>query len=285
MGEAYARTAADVSTKMRSVRRLPLVTLVVVAVWTVGGLVVDRQVGHTGQLALGLFTVGVLAVLLAFQPTTVRLQTLAVVGIATLGEIVGSLVWGLYGYRLENLPAFVPPGHGLVYLAGLSLATLLARRTNLLLLAAGVVAATWGTAGVTVLPMQDVSGTIGCAFLIGVLVWTRRPVYAGVFMVVVALELYGTALGTWTWQPAVPGLGLSQGNPPSGVASGYVVFDVLALTLVARLGDAAAAFQSSRGRRSEASTTAPARISSRAESTLSQTSQSMKPRALPSPLT
>ena len=285
MGEAYARTAADVSTKMRSVRRLPLVTLLVVSAWTVGGLVVDRHVGHTGQLALGVFTAGVLAALLALQPPTVRLQTLAVVGIATLGEIVGSLAWGLYGYRLENLPAFVPPGHGLVYLAGLSLATLLVQRTNALLLAAGVVAATWGIAGVTVLPAADVAGTVGCACLIGVLVWTRRPVYAGVFVVVVALELYGTALGTWTWQPAVPGLGLSQGNPPSGVASGYVVFDILALTLVARLGVAAAALQSRRGRRSDASTTEPARISSRAASTLPQASQSRKPRALPSPST
>ena len=279
---------------MRAVRRLPLITLLVVTAWTIGGLVVDQHVGHTGQLALGVFTAGVLAALLALQPTTVRLQTLAVVGIATVGEIVGSIVWGVYDYRLENLPAFVPPGHGLVYLAGLSLATLLARRTSALLLAAGVVAATWGIAGITVLPAPDVSGTIGCAFLIGVLVWTRRPVYAGVFMVVVGLELYGTALGTWTWQPTVPGLGLSQGNPPSGVASGYVVFDVLALTLVARLGVAAAALrarnarldnQSRRGRRSEASTTAPVRISSRAASTLPQASQSRNPRALPSPST
>jgi len=267
------------------VRRLPLVTFLVVSAWTIGGLVVDRHVGHTGQLALGVFTAGVLAALLALHPTTVRLQMLAVVGIATVGEIVGSLVWGLYDYRLENLPAFVPPGHGLVYLAGLSLATLLAQRTNALLIAAGVVAATWGIAGVTVLPMPDVSGTIGCAFLIAVLVWTRRPVYAGVFVVVVALELYGTALGTWTWQPAVPGLGLSQGNPPSGVASGYVVFDVLALTLVARLGVAAGALQSRRGRRSDASTTVPSRMSSRAASTLPQTSQSRNPRALPSPST
>ena len=61
---------------------------------------------------------------------------------------------------------------------------------------------------------------MGCAFLIAVLLWTRRPVYAGVFMVVVALELYGTAVGTWRWEAVVPGLGLSQGNPPSGVASG-----------------------------------------------------------------
>jgi hypothetical protein len=104
-------------------------------------------------------------------------------------------------------------------------------------------------------------------------------------MVVVGLELYGTAVGTWSWEPSVPGLGLSQGNPPSGVASGYVVFDVLALALVARLYVAVAALQSRRGRRSAASTTVLVRISSRAESTLPQTSQSRNPRALPSPST
>jgi len=138
---------------------------------------------------------------------------------------------------------------------------------------------------VTVLPSPDVTGTIGCAFLIGVLVWARRPVYAGVFMVVVGLELYGTALGTWSWQPAVPGLGLSQGNPPSGVASGYVVFDILALALVAWLGGLAGMRQSMRERRRAASIASPDSISSRAESTLSQTSQSKNPHALPSPST
>jgi hypothetical protein len=64
---------------------------------------------------------------------------------------------------------------------------------------------------------------------------TRRPVYAGVFFVVAALELYGTALGTWTWEPMVPGLGIPQANPPSGVASGYVLFDVAALAAISRL--------------------------------------------------
>ena len=41
-------------------------------------------------------------------------------------------------------------------------------------------------------------------------------VYAGVFFMVAALELYGTAIGTWTWSASVPVLGLSAGNPPSG---------------------------------------------------------------------
>lgn len=270
---------------MPGVRRLPFATFFVVIAWTAGGLVVDQHVGLAGQLVLGILTACVLAGMLALHPAAIRIQTLAVVVIATLGEVLGSLVWGLYGYRLENLPAFVPPGHGLVYLAGVSLAALLTRRSATLLAVACAIAAMWGLAGITVLHAPDVSGTIGCAFLIGVLVWTRRPVYAGVFVVVVALELYGTALGTWTWQPIVPGIGLSQGNPPSGVASGYVVFDVLALAIVARLGVAAAVIQSRRGRSAAASTTAPARISARASSTLPQASQSRNPRALPSPST
>ena len=277
--------SAAVSTKMQRVLRLHLLTLVTVVTSIVAVLAADRHVERGGQLGLGVFTALVLAVLLVFQPRTVRLQTLAVVGFATIGEVIGSLVWGLYGYRLHNLPAFVPPGHGLVYLAGLSLATLLTRRSSALLLAAAAVAVTWGVAGITVLPTPDASGTMGCAFLVAVLLVTRRAVYAGVFVVVVALELYGTAIGTWAWEPVVPGLGLTQGNPPSGVASGYVVFDVLALALVSRSGLALARIQSIRPRSVSASTVEPARMSSRAESTLPHTSQSRNPRALPSPST
>ncbi len=210
-------------------RRRALVTLGIAVPYTAGGLWADRYVDHTGQLLLGLLTAAVLAALLALQPRAVRLQTVAVVGIATMGEVVGSIIWGVYSYRLDNLPAFVPPGHGLVYLCGISAALLVAGRPNVLLGAAIGGAALWGALGLTVLPATDVSGAIGCAFLVLVLLRTRRPVYAGVFLAVAALEIYGTAIGTWTWANTVPGLGVAQGNPPSGAASGYVVFDVLAL--------------------------------------------------------
>jgi hypothetical protein len=215
--------------------RVAVVTLAVAVPYTAAGLWADRGVGHGAQLLLGLLTAAVLAGLLLLHPRSVRVQTLGVIGIATLGEVVGSLVWGLYSYRLDNLPAFVPPGHGLVFLCGVSLATLASRRPAALLGLAVLAAAAWGVAGVTVLPSPDVAGAIGCAFLVAVVLRTRRPLYAGVFLVVAALELYGTAIGTWTWQGAVPGLGLSQGNPPSGVASGYVVFDILALALARRV--------------------------------------------------
>jgi hypothetical protein len=228
--------------------RRAVVTLSTIAIWIVCGLWLDGQVGRSGQVALGILTACYLGGLLAIHAPAVRLQTLGVVMFATLGEVVGSLIWGLYDYRLENLPAYVPPGHGLIYLAGYSLATLCAERPHRLLVPAALAAAVWGIAGLTVLPAADASGAIGCTFLVLVLFKTRRPVYAGVFLVVAFLELYGTALGTWTWAPTVPGLGLSQGNPPSGVASGYVVFDVLALFLAARLTSLASPLAAARVR-------------------------------------
>jgi hypothetical protein len=270
---------------MRMVRRLPLVTVVVVFLWTLGGLWADQHVDRSGQLALGVLTACVLAALLVLQPLTVRLQTLAVVGVATVGEIVGSIIWGVYTYRLDNLPTFVPPGHGLVYLAGFSIAALAARRTSVLLAAAIAGATVWAILGLTVLPATDLSGAIGCTFLILVLLRTRRPVYAGVFLVVAGLEIYGTAIGTWTWEGAVPGLGIPQGNPPSGAASGYVVFDVVAIALVAASTPLIVRLQSRSERSTPSSTAAPEAMSSRPESTLPQTSQSRNPRALPSPST
>jgi hypothetical protein len=56
-----------------------------------------------------------------------------------------------------------------------------------------------------------------------------------VFLVVAALELYGTAIGTWRWARELPGLGIPDGNPPSGVASGYVWFDVMAMLVAPAL--------------------------------------------------
>ena len=85
-------------------RRPALVTLLTVSVWTVGGLLLDSRVGHTGQLILGVVTVGLFVAVLSLHTPAVRLQALGVVVIATVGEIVGSLIWGLYSYRLDNIP-------------------------------------------------------------------------------------------------------------------------------------------------------------------------------------
>ena len=191
-------------------------------------LAADTQVGYPGQLALGGLTWILLAASLRPLVPLARAQALGVVVFATVGEVTGSLVWGVYHYRLHNLPLFIPPAHGVVYLSGLALTRVfLARR---LVAAAAIGSIGWGLAGLTVLPRLDVAGAIGVPLLC-VFLWRSRAraTYAAVFLVVAALELYGTSIGVWRWARNLPGLGIPDGNPPSGVASGYVWFDVMAL--------------------------------------------------------
>jgi hypothetical protein len=191
-------------------------------------LALDTRAGARAQVALGLVTWAVLLAALRPLPALARAQALGVVVFATAGEVSGSLLWGVYRYRLHNLPLFIPPAHGLVYLSGLALAAAARERALVTAAAAGSVA--WALAGLTLLPRLDVAGAFGVPLLCLFLWRSRsRAVYAGVFLVVAALELYGTSIGTWRWAVALPGLGIPNGNPPSGVASGYVWFDVMAL--------------------------------------------------------
>jgi hypothetical protein len=193
-------------------------------------LALDHFASYPEQLALGLLTCGVLLAALTRVSPERRAQALGVVAFATIGEATGSLLWGVYHYRLHNLPLFVPPAHGIVYLTGLALAATLERHTRVLVGTAAIAAATWGLLGLTVLPRRDVAGAVGVPLLLLFLWRSRnRAIYAGVFLVVASLELYGTAIGTWRWERQLPGLGIPDGNPPSGVASGYVWFDVMAL--------------------------------------------------------
>src|SRR5512133_320817 len=213
-------------------------------------LAVDTQVDLRGQLVLGALTW--IALLLAARtlPLERRFQVLVVICAATVAELTGSIVWGVYSYRLHNLPTFVPPAHGLVFIAGLSLSQALRAHTRALVLTAATIATAWGVLGLTVLPRTDAAGALGVPLLLAFLWRSRaRAAYAGVFLVVAWLELYGTAIGTWRWAEHLPGLGIPDGNPPSGVASGYVWFDVMALLLAPRLIEALERARALGGRR------------------------------------
>jgi hypothetical protein len=201
-----------------------------------GLLALDRFADARGQLLLGAATWALLVGICRLLTPERRAQVAVVIAAATLAELTGSIVWGVYTYRLENLPSFVPPAHGLVYLAGIALSRFAVRHRRTLIAVALAVVTVWSVTGLTVLPHQDVGGALGAILLAYYLMRGRAPaIYAGVFLVVAGLELYGTALGTWTWAETIPGTGIPNGNPPSGVASGYVWFDVMALALAPRL--------------------------------------------------
>jgi len=55
-------------------------------------------------------------------------------------------------------------------------------------------------------------------------------VYLAAFFITTWLEILGTAAGAWKWADVDPVFGLSQGNPPSGVAVWYCLVDAVALS-------------------------------------------------------
>ena len=82
------------------------------------------------------------------------------------------------------------------------------------------------------LPRADVGGVLGCIVLLAFLLRGRNAsVYASVFAFVAFLEIYGVSMGTWAWQAHIPGTPIPTGNPPSGIAAGYVFFDIAAIAV------------------------------------------------------
>jgi hypothetical protein len=167
-------------------------------------------------------------------PAAERRRVAALVLIVSAGEVLGSLVLGLYAYRRGGIPAFVPPGHGVIFMAGLILAGSAPLRRRPSLVVGAAIGAT--VALVAAGPLgDDWGGLVAAGLLIAVLLRAcRAPLFACMVLLVDAIELYGTAMGTWRWDPSWSSLGLTLANPPAGVALGYVGFDWLALRLAAR---------------------------------------------------
>lgn len=208
-----------------------------VVVWIPVVLLVDRYLNGTGatlvqQQLLGLGTWSLLVALLWRESLLTRVQVGIVIAFATVIEYTFSPGLEVYVYRLHTVPAFVPPGHGLVYLAALTFGrSHWARRHRRLLVtltAAGVTGyALWG---LFLSGRLDGLGAFWALCLLGFLRWGPSPtLYAGAFAVVTYLELLGTSLGSWTWQTHDPTGLVAIGNPPSGAAGGYGWFDLAAL--------------------------------------------------------
>ena len=64
---------------------------------------------------------------------------------------------------------------------------------------------------------------------------SHRRLYASTFVLALALELYGTWLGNWSWAREVPGMPLVTTNPPGAAGAFYCALDALVLLASVRI--------------------------------------------------
>ncbi len=196
-------------------------------------LVIDGSASLETQNQLGVIAWIFLIGLLVGENKEVRMQVVIAVAFATAGEHFASIYMEGYTYRFENVPHYVPPGHGMVYLTAVALA-----RSGFFLMHARILAAfvivtggLWSIWGISGIPEQgDQVGAFLFVIFVICLFKGRSPmVYLGAFFICTWLEIIGTAAGTWKWASIEPVFNWSQGNPPSGVAAWYCLVDAVAI--------------------------------------------------------
>ena len=195
-----------------------------------GGLLLDHHWARYGQIAVSAVAWMVCFGLWIRSDPRGRPALLACLLFATGGEVFLSLVWGLYQYRLGNIPLFVPPGHVLLFFLGMQIARRIPDRGEWWIAALAlpvVMAFAWSG--------RDTLGPLLYAlFLACMWLSPSRKLYATMFVLSLAMELYGTWIGNWVWAPQVPWLGLTTLNPPIAAGAFYCVLDLLVVATTAR---------------------------------------------------
>lgn len=172
---------------------------------------------------------------------TSKIKKLMLYGVvlALFGEVVFSLLLGMYEYRLENVPLYVPLGHSLIYAAVFyiqkekSIQHNKARVVSILYWGMIVYSSLW------LLLDQD---RLGFLCMLGVVLFLKTKsgnelFFLIMFFMVVYLELLGTYYQCWvwpdTWFSTVPFI--TSSNPPSGISVFYFGFDIGCLWIYKKL--------------------------------------------------
>ena len=168
-------------------------------------------------------------------PKRIKEQMINAVLIGFFGEYLFSIVLGMYTYRLENIPHYIPFGHAFVYIAVLyfSKASSIKRRRLQIEKFLTITIIIYAT--IFLIFKNDVFGFV---MTVATLLILRnrskeRLFYLTMYASVVILELVGTYYKCWFWPTTAWNVVsfLPSGNPPSGISLFYFLLDLGTLWL------------------------------------------------------
>lgn len=146
------------------------------------------------------------------------------------GEYLFSVFLGMYTYRLENVPWYVPLGHAALYgrVFIFSKDSLVRKYHKIIEHLFSVIIICFGVS--YWLLFNDVFGLIMTILVFAILYFRPkdRLYFYTMYIIVALLEIGGTAFGCWKWPPIAFNVFefFPSNNPPSGISLFYFLLDV-----------------------------------------------------------
>ncbi|MBV9470784.1 MAG: hypothetical protein JO316_18055 [Abitibacteriaceae bacterium] len=191
-----------------------------------------------GQELSNLIAFLYLSILISQMRPSRRLLAVLFVPLSAIGEAIFTLVFGLYHYRLNAIPLYVPLGHSILLSVGLSYADRSLWRVHKRTLQQALLLFHALLIGGTLLLFHDILSALLLAVFLIVLWQSRsrsRTTYLVIGGLVLYIELLGTMWGCWRWEPFAFGV-LRTTNPPLGAFACYVIADIIAVKMAALVG-------------------------------------------------
>jgi hypothetical protein len=165
----------------------------------------------------------------------IREQLIYAVLIGFVGEYLFSLVMGMYTYRLENVPHYIPMGHALVYAGVLYFTRTVFSKNNIKILEKGCTVFILLYSTLFLIFKNDVFGFVLTIATLFILRKKKRErlFYLTMYLAVAFLEIAGTSYECWWWPTTAWNIFpfLPSHNPPSGISFFYFLLDLGTLWL------------------------------------------------------
>jgi hypothetical protein len=167
-----------------------------------------------------------------FASSTLRKLMFVMVFLSYLGELLFCELLGMYDYRNNAIPLYVPFGHAIVYASGFVLAeTSFFIKNEGTLRKLFLISFFFLFLGVGIVLNDVFSLIFGTLFFVLMRRKKWNNLYYSIALCVIFIELVGTYFKCWTWVPKTFGV-IPTINPPMGAVFFYAGGDVLLAKMV-----------------------------------------------------